>query len=64
MNGGEIAAPVETAEETQPVKAKRGRLAKLQAAQPGKKARRKINKAGRAAMAAAAKERWAKAKAA
>jgi hypothetical protein len=64
LGGGEIAAPVETAEETRPVKAKRGRPAKLQAAQPEKKARRKISKAGRAAMAAAAKARWAKAKAA
>ena len=64
LGGGEMSVAVETAEETQPVKAKRGRPAKLQAAQPEKKARRKISKAGRAAMAAAAKARWAKAKAA
>jgi len=62
LNGGEIAVPMETAEETQPVKAKRGRPAKADKAE--KKPRRKISKAGRAAMAAAAKARWAKAKAA
>jgi hypothetical protein len=62
--GGKIPSPVDTAEETQPVKAKRGGPAKIQAEQPEKKARRKISKAGRAAMAAAAKARWAKAKAA
>jgi len=64
LSGGEISAAVETAEETQPAKRKRGRPAKLQVAQPEKKARRKISAAGRAAMAAAAKARWAKAKAA
>ena len=64
LSGGEIAAAVETAEETQPVKRKRGRPAKLQSVQPEKKARRRISAAGRAAMAAAAKARWAKTKAA
>ena len=63
LSGGEIPALVETVEETPPVKAKRGRPAKLQVAQPEAKARRKISAAGRAAMAAAAKARWAKIKA-
>ena len=63
LSGGEIPAPVEAAAETPPVKAKRGRPAKLQVAQPEAKVRRKISAAGRAAMAAAAKARWAKAKA-
>jgi hypothetical protein len=64
LSGGDVSAPVETSEATQPVKRKRGRPAKVQATQPETKTRRKISKAGRVAMAAAAKARWAKAKAA
>jgi hypothetical protein len=64
LRGGEIAAAVDTAEETPPVKAKRGRPAKAKKpAEAEAKPRRKISAAGRAAMAAAAKARWAKAKA-
>ena len=65
LSGGEISAPVETAEEPQPVKPRRGRPPKTEKPpREEKKARRRISAAGRAAMAAAAKARWAKAKAA
>jgi len=65
LSGGEISAAVETAEEIPAVKPKRGRPAKAnKPAETEAKPRRKISKAGRAAMAAAAKARWAKAKAA
>ena len=63
LNGGEISAPVATVVAAQPIKRKRGRPVKLPTAPLEKKARRKISAAGRAAMAAAAKARWAKAKA-
>ena len=71
LNGGETPAPAASAEPKPAVKAKRGRPAK--AAKPvktelpvktGTTRRRKISAAGRAAMAAAAKARWAKARAA